>query len=252
MVRRRYTWAQYMQSLAHSRQWYYTHLLWTDICNSILPNTEKKAAEQALARKGSRTWGSADTIHLDAELRGDKRALKTNSWDTRRVWWAPMLTRGKLHVEVLPPDFAGDRPDGAEVFVERLRVGLNRRFPNAEGPRVVFVDRGAGFYNPGDGQITWQFKAALQRHGLRAFMRDDASVQPGHLADLMLHETAVAWIRRQERQHFLHGPGKKPETRSPPASGALWPTSTGRTMWNSCAGTCRRVWPPCVATAVAS
>lgn len=137
---------------------------------------------------------------MDAELRGDKRALKTNSWDTRRVWWAPMLTRGKLHVDVLPPDFAGVRPDGAEVFVERLRVGLNRRFPNAEGPRVVFVDRGEGFYNPGDGQITWQLKAALQRHGLRAFMRDDASVQPGHLADLMLHETAGAWIRRQERQ----------------------------------------------------
>ena len=27
---------------------------------------------------------------------------------------------------------------------------------------------------------------------------DDASVQPGSLSDLMLHETAVAWIRHKE------------------------------------------------------
>ena len=30
-------------------------------------------------------------------------------------------------------------------------------------------------------------------------MRDNAAVQPGKLSDLMLHETAVAWIRKLER-----------------------------------------------------
>ncbi len=30
---------------------------------------------------------------------------------------------------------------------------------------------------------------------MRAFMGADASVQPGNLQELMLHETAVAWMR---------------------------------------------------------
>ena len=55
---------------------------------------------------------------------------------------------------------------------------------------------GAGFYNAGTGGITHEFKAALADHGLRAFMGDDASQQPGSLWEMMLHETAVSWIRR--------------------------------------------------------
>ena len=39
-------------------------------------------------------------------------------------------------------------------------------------------------------------EAALADHGLRAFMGDDASQQPGSLWEMMLHETAVSWIRR--------------------------------------------------------
>ena len=41
-----------------------------------------------------------------------------------------------------------------------------------------------------------EFKAALADHGLKAFMGDDASQQPGSLWEMMLHETAVSWIRR--------------------------------------------------------
>ena len=39
------------------------------------------------------------------------------------------------------------------------------------------------------------FRQALRDHGLRAFMGDDASLQPGALQEVMLHETAVAWCR---------------------------------------------------------
>ena len=63
---------------------------------------------------------------------------------------------------------------------------------------MIFSDRGAGFYNPGDGTVTCEYKSALESRGLRAFHGDDASIQPGSLGDLMLHETAVAWIRIQE------------------------------------------------------
>ena len=63
-------------------------------------------------------------------------------------------------------------------------------------PHTVFVDRGAGFYNAGTGGITHEFKAALADHGLKVFMGDGASQQPGSLWEMMLHETAVSWIRR--------------------------------------------------------
>ena len=62
-------------------------------------------------------------------------------------------------------------------------------------PRTLFSDRGPGFHNPGTGAITAGFKQALRQHGLRAFMGEDASQQPGELQELMLHETAVAWMR---------------------------------------------------------
>ena len=32
---------------------------------------------------------------------------------------------------------------------------------------------------------------------IKAFWGDDASVQPSHLQEVMLHETAVAWLRRR-------------------------------------------------------
>ena len=51
-----------------------------------------------------------------------------------------------------------------------------------------------------------EFKAALADHGLKAFMGHDASAQPGHLSDLMFHETAVAWARKQEGQTLPRRP----------------------------------------------
>ena len=81
-------------------------------------------------------------------------------------------------------------------MVAKVRAVLSARFRGAPQPRTVFVDRGAGFYNAGTGGITPEFKAALADHGLRAFMGDDASQQPGSLWEMMLHETAVSWIRR--------------------------------------------------------
>ena len=193
---RRYNWAVWMLSLRHTAKWYFENLVWTDICNSVLPRTEKKAEEQALARKSGKVWVSEGCQQNDNNLRGDKRALKTNSWDTVRVWWAPVLTRGKLHVEILPENFAGDHIDGAAPLVSKVRAALNIRFQNTRAPRVVFVDRGCGFFNAGSGAITSEFKQALKEHSLVAFMGDDAARQPGSLQEMMLHETAVAWIRR--------------------------------------------------------
>ena len=39
-----------IQELRHTCKWYFDKVVWTDLCNSILPRTELKAEEQALAR----------------------------------------------------------------------------------------------------------------------------------------------------------------------------------------------------------
>ena len=94
------------------------------------------------------------------------------------------MARGKLSVVMLPPDFPGGHPDGAEPLVTKVRAALGARFRGESLPRT------------GTGGITPEFKAALADHGLKAFMGDDASQQPGSLWEMMLHETAVSWIRR--------------------------------------------------------
>lgn len=74
---------------------------------------------------------------------------------------------------------------------------LNARFPDQNKPRVVMSDRGPAFYSTGVGQITPEYKTALQSNGLRPMMGDDAQVQSGDSQEVMLHETAVAWLRRR-------------------------------------------------------
>ena len=91
--------------------------------------------------------------------------------------------------------YSGDRPEGMADFVKTVRSALNVRFQAEQPPRVLFTDRGAGFFNAGTGVITDEYRSALDTHGLRAFQGDVAAVQPGKLSDLLLHETAVAWIR---------------------------------------------------------
>ena len=99
--------------MPHTDNWYFDNVVWADICSSLLPTTAAKAAEQALACKGSRVWCSEDALSDDENLRGDVRSVKMNSWDTKRVWWLPVVYRGKLHISQLPDDFPGDRPAGA-------------------------------------------------------------------------------------------------------------------------------------------
>ena len=57
------------------------------------------------------------------------------------------------------------------------------------------TDRGPAFYHASTGKITPEYKAALSQYGLRAMMGDDASQQSGDSQEVMLHETAVAWLR---------------------------------------------------------
>ena len=130
-------------------------------------------------------------------LRGPKESLRQNSWDTIRIWWIPILLRDRLHVEVVGSGFPGENPAGAAIRVEKVRAAVNIRVHGDDKPKKLFVDRGRGFYHPGTGKITNEFADALAVHGLEAFFGRDASVQPGNMQEMFLHETAVSWIRKR-------------------------------------------------------
>jgi len=109
----------------------------------------------------------------------------------------PILTRGKLHVEILPHNFPGDTEEGAGLMVQKVRAALNIRFQGVTAPKVLFTDRGNGFYNAGTCRITSSYRAALRTHGLQASFATNASIQRGQLQELLLHETAVSWMRKR-------------------------------------------------------
>ena len=106
-----------------------------------------------------------------------------------------MLTRGRFFLELLPENFPGETETGAALMVGKIRTILNTRFRSGSKPAILFTDRGNGFYDSGSGKITCGYQSALRRHRLQAFMKADASIQPGCLQELMLHETAMAWVR---------------------------------------------------------
>ena len=67
----------------------------------------------------------------------------------------------------------------------------------ASKPAVLFTDRGRGFYQTNSGTITPDWKQGVDENGFRTFMGDNAVRQPGSLQDIVLHETAVSWLRRR-------------------------------------------------------
>ena len=83
-IAKRCKFAEAVQLKAHTANWYYQHVVWTDICNSILPTTSQKATEQALARKGAKGWVSKGSELASVNLRGRKEAIKQNSWNTQK------------------------------------------------------------------------------------------------------------------------------------------------------------------------
>ena len=195
---KRLAWAEHMtQDVAHTEAWYYRNVVWTDVCHSLLPRTEAKAREQALARKAGKGWISGDCKRYSRNLRGKREALRQNSWGVEKVWWAPVLARGKLHVDLLPETFLGERPDSIQEVVAKIPAMLRARCRRGPKPRTVMTDRGPGFYHAAIGKITAQYRDALREHGLRPLMGEDASRQAGDSQEVMLHETAVAWLRRR-------------------------------------------------------
>ena len=84
-------------------------------------------------------------------------------------------------------------------MVTRVRAASYIRLQGGTAPKILFTDRGNGFYVSGTGRITPGYDAALKTHNLRAYFGNDASIQPGQLQEVMLHETAVSWTRPADK-----------------------------------------------------
>ena len=127
-VPKRLAFGKYMLSLKHTPYWYWRHVVWTDVCNSVLPATLRKANAQALAQKGGSGWMSDDAKHELANMRGSKQDLVLAGKECMRIYCMPVLAQGKLHLELLGKGFPGDHVTGMPTFVHKLRSSINARF----------------------------------------------------------------------------------------------------------------------------
>ena len=91
---------------------------------------------------------------------------------------------------------------GMATFVAKLPAVLDKMLGDqVKKPRMVFSDRGPGFYQASTGRIVHAYKDALDANGFRPCAGEEAKWQPADLADMLMHETVAAWVRRYFRVH---------------------------------------------------
>jgi hypothetical protein len=176
--------------------WYFNNLLWFDPCHSIIPAGPKKAADQNQLQKGSRRYISNDAKMYSRNLRAPAYAKSQCGWGDRRFRWVLLLTRGRIHVEVMPEGWAEDAA-GLAIFVERLPTILDDILgKKVAKPKVLFSDRGSAMFTPRTGIAQVAYADAAEAAGFRLYTGRDASAQPADLADVLLHETAISCFRK--------------------------------------------------------
>ena len=70
--------------------------------------------------------------------------------------------------------------------------------------RILFTDRGPGFYHRRWGTVTGDYESACREHGFKLWAGTNSKkgprAQPPDLADFLLHETVVPWLRSREER----------------------------------------------------
>ena len=97
--------------------------------------------------------------------------MQQKGWNSERVWCPPILARGKLHAEVLAPDFPGEEPAGAPAFLAAVRKGVAVRFQAQSKPTALFLDRGRAFFNTVTAKTTPELALTLEGTGLEILWR---------------------------------------------------------------------------------
>ena len=163
LMEQRLHWAKRLLRDRYTGGWFYRHVVWVDLCHTIIAGDKNKALAQTIARKNKSQWHSRDAKDENRNLSAPKHALTQCAFNDEKVWWGFVLLRGKVHVEVFGDDFPGENSDGAKVLGQKLEGIVAMRTPRSslQKPRVVFSDRGRGFYNP-QGYITKKWADALR------------------------------------------------------------------------------------------
>ena len=144
---------------------------------------------------------SIDASHESRHLAGTATAEKQCSQGDTRVWFFFVLTRGLVGVHTFDAlDFPGETMQGAAKCVEVLPRMLDKMLGrDASKPRILFSDRGPGFYNRSYGTVTGDYEGACKSNGFQLWAGTKAAqgphAQPGDIADMLLHETVTSWLR---------------------------------------------------------
>ena len=146
------------------------------------------------ALKHNKRYISDDAKMYSPNLLGPSTATKQRTWEGQKINWFMVLTRGVVHVEVMPAEWKLDG-DGLALFVERLPGVLRKMLGRkARLPRNVFTDRGTGMYIP-TGLVVAKYNAAIDANDFNLYWGTDAQRQSPDMGDILLHETTVSWFR---------------------------------------------------------
>ena len=191
-----------MESLTAT--WFFNNVVWIDPCSSILPGSYKQWLRMKQALKGEKGWVSDNAKGKNRNRRGPKTALSQTTWEGTKMNWVIILARGVISVDILPLDWELDS-EGMATVVRRLGGRLRDMLgDDARLPRTLMTDRGTGMYAP-SGRVTNAYDCAVDECGFKLFWGPDAKQQSPEMPDLLLHETAVSWVRNALRR-------MKPET----------------------------------------
>ena len=195
----RWGWAKRLLKIIKGPQWFFFNVIWMDICHKIIPAGPRKAAE-ALQRGKSKKKRlmSADARSDSKNLGGTEASQKQCSFGDTRVWYVVALARGRLMVQALPrAKYNTETPELAAECVEQLPRMLLRTFGHdCTLPRIIFTDRGQGFYTKRYGMVTEDYDSARSECGFQLWAGANAitgpHAQPADIADVLVHETAIA------------------------------------------------------------
>ncbi len=144
--------------------------------------------------KGDKGWMSDNAKKKTPNQRGPKQAMTQITWEGTKMNWVIILAKGVIGVDILPLDWSLDA-DGMATVVRRLEERLRDMLgADARLPRVLMSDRGTGMYAP-SGHVTAAHDRAVRDCGFKLFWGPDAKTQSPDMPDLLLHETAVSWLR---------------------------------------------------------
>lgn len=200
----RLTWGKTLKDMDYTAGWFSQHVIWTDPCSTIVPRNARQAFDQEQSRKGKgKRWISKSSKVQSKNQRAPPYTGKQCQYGDKRMWWFIVLSRGVVRLVLMGDNNEWTQNgDGMATFVDRLPAVLDDMFgADTAKPRVIFSDRGPGFYQTSQGIITNRYKDALSRHGFRTWAGDDAKWQPPDVPDVLLHETVAAWVRKYFRAH---------------------------------------------------